>query len=121
MFAYRAIDFLCTDLPDASGTGVEEGCLLLVHIRRVVGQVRYRVCDACGRGVITAVVIDERFRGAGLGTRALSHLRSRHPGRTWTSPTTRHAALDLLRRTRMSAATSDAFCSMAVHQAGRQG
>ncbi|WP_020124850.1 hypothetical protein [Streptomyces canus] len=83
VLAYRAIDFLSTHIPDDPGPGDE--CLLLVHTRQVVGQIRYRICTDCALGVITAVVIDERFHSTGLGTRALSHLRSRHPGLTWRS------------------------------------
>lgn len=83
VLAYRAIDFLSTHIPDDPGPGDE--CLLLVHTRQVVGQVRYRICTDCALGVITAVVIDERFHSTGLDTRALSHLRSRHPGQNWRS------------------------------------
>ncbi|MEU8473197.1 hypothetical protein AB0F30_35920, partial [Streptomyces sp. NPDC029006] len=40
VLAYRAIDFLSTHIPNGPGPGDE--CLLLVHTRQVVGQVRYR-------------------------------------------------------------------------------
>jgi hypothetical protein len=83
ILAYRAIEFLSTHLPDHSGPGEE--CLLLVHGRQVVGQVHYRLCTGCAQGVITAITLDERFHSTGLGTRALSHLRSRHPGVAWRS------------------------------------
>ncbi|MEU9102427.1 hypothetical protein [Streptomyces sp. NPDC048361] len=107
ILAYRAIDFLSTHIPDSSGPG--EDCLLLVHIRQVVGQIHYRYCDRCTQGIITTVTIDERFHSTGLGTRALSHLRSCHPGTTWTStpdtPSTR-TTRDLMRRMRIPTATS---------------
>lgn len=56
------------------------------------------ICPDCARGVITAVIIDERFHSSGLGTRALSHLRSRHTTTAWRSTATRRTARDLLRR-----------------------
>lgn len=107
LLVYRAIDFLSTHIPDQSGPGEE--CLLLVHIRQVVGQVQYRICMNCAQGVITAVVIDERFHSTGLGTRALSHLRSRHPGLAWRSSLRKRTTRDLLRRMQISA-TSAAPC-----------
>ncbi|WP_209441798.1 hypothetical protein, partial [Streptomyces roseus] len=105
ILAYRAIGFLSTHIPDTSGPGEE--CLLLVHVRQVVGQVHYRLCTYCAQGVITALVIDERFHSTGLGTRALSHLRARHPGLAWRSSLRKRTARDLLRRMRipMSAPT----------------
>ncbi|MFF4425571.1 hypothetical protein ACFY04_33165 [Streptomyces sp. NPDC001549] len=108
ILAYRAIEFLSAHIPDTSGPGEE--CLLLVHIRQVVGQVRYRICPDCARGVITAVIIDERFHSAGLGTRALSHLRSRHPTTAWRNTATRRTARDLLRRMRIPATASGTSC-----------
>ncbi len=114
LLAYRAIDFLSTHIPDDLGPGDE--CLLLVHIRQVVGQVRYRICTDCAQGVITAVVIDERFHSTGLGTRALSHLRSRHPGLTWRSTLSKRTTRDLLRRMRIPKTTSATPCHH-VHQA----
>ncbi|MGV9567921.1 GNAT family N-acetyltransferase [Streptomyces sp. NPDC003480] len=113
VLAYRAIDFLSTHIPDDPGPGDE--CLLLVHTRQVVGQVRYRICTDCDQGVITAVVIDERFRSTGLGTRALSHLRSRHPGLTWRSTLSKRTTRDLLRRMRIPTTTSATPCPHA-HQ-----
>ncbi|MCX4717841.1 hypothetical protein OG818_18845 [Streptomyces virginiae] len=108
VLAYRGIEFLSAHVPDPTGPGEE--CLLLVHIRKVVGQVRYRICPDCARGVVTAVVIDERFHSAGLGTRALSHLRSRHPTAAWRSTATRRTARDLLRRMRIPVITSGRSC-----------
>ncbi|MFF2364548.1 hypothetical protein ACFVU0_17815 [Streptomyces sp. NPDC058122] len=108
LLAYRAIDFLSTHIPDASGPGEE--CLLLVHIRQVVGQVYYRLCTTCAKGVITAVIIDERFYSTGLSTRALSHLRSRHPGLAWRSTLRKRATRALLRRMRIPETASAAPC-----------
>ncbi|MEU3518905.1 hypothetical protein ABZ770_27125 [Streptomyces sp. NPDC006654] len=113
VLAYRAIDFLSTHIPDDPGPGDE--CLLLVHTRQVVGQVRYRICTDCAQGLITAVVIDERFQSTGLGTRALSHLRSRHPGLTWRSTLHKRTTRDLLRRMRIPTTTSATPCPHA-HQ-----
>ncbi|MFD7703669.1 N-acetyltransferase [Streptomyces caelestis] len=93
--------------PGAAG----EECLLLVHIRRVVGQVTYRTCGECAKGVITDVVIDGSFRDSGLGTRALSHLRSRYPGVTWRATDGHRLTRDLLHRMRIPRAAADDHCS----------
>ncbi|MFD5714149.1 hypothetical protein ACFWHW_27900 [Streptomyces pharetrae] len=108
ILAYRAVEFLSTHIPDHSGPGEE--CLLLVHVRQVVGQVHYRVCTRCAQGVITAMTLDERFRSTGLGTRALSHLRSRHPGLAWRSTLSMRITRDLLRRMRIPTVTADPHC-----------
>ncbi|MGW6875928.1 hypothetical protein ACWGF3_15220 [Streptomyces xanthophaeus] len=108
ILAYRAIDFLSTHIPDHSGPGEE--CLLLVHIRQVVGQVHYRICTDCAEGVITGIAIDERFHSTGLGTRALSHLRSRHPGLAWRSTLNMRTTRDLLRRMRIPTTTAPTPC-----------
>ncbi|MEV4940708.1 hypothetical protein [Streptomyces zaomyceticus] len=113
ILAYRAIDFLSTHIPDTSGSAEE--CLLLVHIRQVVGRLHYRICTHCAQGVITAVDIDERFHSTGLGTRALLHLRSRHPGLTWRSTLRKRTTRDLLIRMRIPTTTSAAPCAHA-HQ-----
>ncbi|MFF7549628.1 hypothetical protein ACFZCU_39240 [Streptomyces canus] len=113
VLAYRAIDFLSTHIPDDPGPGDE--CLLLAHTRQVVGEVRYRICTDCAQGVITAVVIDERFHSTGLGTRALSYLRSRHPGLTWRSTLRKRTTRDLLRWMRIPTTTSATLCPQA-HQ-----
>ncbi|MER5831392.1 hypothetical protein ABT116_11265 [Streptomyces sp. NPDC002130] len=113
VLAYRAIDFLSTHIPDDPGPGDE--CLLLVHTRQVVGQIRYQICTDCAQGVITTVAIDERFHSTGLGTRALSHLQSRHPGLTWCSTLRKRTTRDLLRRMRIPTTTSATPCPHA-HQ-----
>ncbi|MFD3872243.1 hypothetical protein [Streptomyces sp. NPDC058623] len=111
LLAYRAIDFLSTHIPEHSGPGEE--CLLLVHVRQVVGQVHYRACSDCARGVITALVIDERFRSTGLANRALSHLRSRHPGLSWCSTLDLRTTRDLLRRMSIPTVPAAPHCSHA--------
>ncbi|WP_329274422.1 hypothetical protein [Streptomyces sp. NBC_00691] len=108
LLVYRAIDFLSTHIPDQSGPGEE--CLLLVHVRQIVGRVHYRMCSDCTQGVITAIVIDKRFHSTGLGTRALSHLRSRHPGLAWRSTVSMRTTRDLMRRMRIPALTADTRC-----------
>lgn len=112
LLAYRAIEFLSTHIPGTAHP--DEECLLLVHIRHVVGEVHYRFRPDCAHGVITSVVIDERFHSAGLGIRALSHLRSRHPGTVWRSTTTLRTARGLLRRTQIPTITSDMSCCSSV-------
>ncbi|MFJ8133901.1 hypothetical protein [Streptomyces hydrogenans] len=109
--AYTAVDFLSTHLPGTTGPGEE--CLLLVNARQVVGQVRYQLCPTCARGVVTALTISEPFRDTGLGTRALFHLRARHPGTTWQSTVRTGVEDDLLLRGRIPALTSPPPCSHA--------
>ncbi|MFF9690574.1 hypothetical protein [Streptomyces sp. NPDC014623] len=108
ILAYRSIEFLSSSIP--GDTGPSEECLLLVHVRKVVGQVHYRICTHCAEGVITNVALEERFRSAGLGTRALSHLRSRHPGVSWRSTLNLRATRDLLRRMRVPITTAAGLC-----------
>ncbi|MER0443663.1 hypothetical protein ABR738_03615 [Streptomyces sp. Edi4] len=95
-------------------SGPGEECLLFVHFRQVVGQIRYRFCESCAHGMITDVVIDERFHDTGLGTRALSHLSSRHPGAVWSSASrtwSTGGTRDLLHRMRVPATAADTPCS----------
>ncbi|MET9958112.1 GNAT family N-acetyltransferase [Streptomyces sp. NPDC006326] len=108
ILAYRSIELLSSRLPGDSSPGEE--CLLLVHIRKVVGQVHYRICTHCAQGVITGVALEERFRNTGLGTRALSHLRSRHPGVSWCSTLNLRATRDLLGRMRVPTTTGAGLC-----------
>ncbi|WP_331732606.1 hypothetical protein OG592_42035 (plasmid) [Streptomyces avidinii] len=110
--AYRDVEFLSTHIPGDPGSGQE--CLLLVHVRKVVGQVHYQICTACGDGVITGVDIDEYFLSSGLGNRALAHLRSRHPGISWRSTLALRTTRDLLRRMRIPAAPADVTCVHAL-------
>jgi hypothetical protein len=106
--AYRAIGFLSTHIPGASETG--EQCLLLVHGRRVVGEVRYRLCAPCAHGVITALTVDEALSGTGQRARALAHLRARHPGTAWlTHPDTAPEG-DILHRMRIRPHTAPPPC-----------
>ncbi|MFF0276954.1 hypothetical protein [Streptomyces sp. NPDC004330] len=116
ILAYRAIDFLSAHIPDHSGQGEE--CLLLVHIRRVVGQIHYRICTDCARGVITTITLDERFHSTGLGARALSHLRFRHPGLAWRSTLSPRPTRDLLRRMRIPPLTAGPPCRHAPALSG---
>ncbi|MFD9568682.1 hypothetical protein ACFWBI_02430 [Streptomyces sp. NPDC059982] len=103
ILAYSGIEFLTPDSSEGAntGTGTGEERLLLVHDGSVVGRVRYHLCAACAEGVITGVEIDASFRSTGLDTRALSHLRARHPGVSWHSTLTRRTTRDLLRRMRI--------------------
>ncbi|MFJ4778067.1 hypothetical protein [Streptomyces sp. NPDC088762] len=108
LLAYREVEFLSTRIPGDPGPGEE--CLLLVHIRKIVGRVHYRICLDCADAVITGIVIEERFLSTGLGTRALSHLRSRHPGISWRSTLSLRMTRDLLRRMRIPVMTADERC-----------
>lgn len=116
ILAYRDIDFLSSHHPRETGNG--ESCLLLVHIRKVVGQVHYRICSSCAEAVITGVEIEDRFRSAGLGTRALAHLRSRHPGLKWRSASAARPARDFLRRMGIPVTRVGATCSHVSAQPG---
>ncbi|GGR76477.1 hypothetical protein GCM10010269_14580 [Streptomyces humidus] len=107
LLAYRDVELL----PSPAPAGAGEECLLLVHIRKVVGRVTYRACDECAEGVITDVVLDEPFRDCGLGTRALSHLRSRHPGVAWRTTLETRLTRGLLRRMRVPRAPVEGNCS----------
>ncbi|WP_386253718.1 hypothetical protein [Streptomyces zhihengii] len=95
--AYREVDLLTATMPAGSVRPAEE-CLLLVHSRHVVGHVCYRICRLCARGTISALAIDEPFLGTGLDTRALAHLKSRHPDLHWFSTLHQRTTRDLLRR-----------------------
>ncbi|WP_406011099.1 hypothetical protein OG440_36905 [Streptomyces sp. NBC_00637] len=106
--SYRDVELLPSSSPEG---GAGEECLLLVHIRKVVGRVTYRACAECAEGVITDVVLDEPFRDCGLGTRALSHLRSRHPDITWRTTLDRRLTRDLLHRMRIPRAAVAGSCS----------
>ncbi|MFI8345668.1 hypothetical protein ACIF8W_37240 [Streptomyces sp. NPDC085639] len=112
ILAYRNIEFYSTRIPGNSAE-VEEDCLLLVHGRKVVGQIHYRTCTTCGEGVITGIDIDDHLLPTGIGTRALSHLHSRHPGITWRSTLTLRTTRDLLRRMRVPVGTVGAVCTHA--------
>ena len=107
LLAYRDVELCSAPSPDGGG----EDCLLLVHIRKVVGRVTYQACDECAEGVITDVVLDGPFRDSGLGTRALLHLRSRHPGVTWRTTLDHRLTRGLLRRMRIPRTVVDGSCS----------
>lgn len=115
ILAYSAIDFLSTHIPGTADS--DEECLLLVHVRQVVGQVRYRICSPCAQGVITAVAINEPFDNTGLDTRALSHLRARNPDVAWHSTSDSGVTRDLLLRMRIPATTSLTPCPHAPNTA----
>ncbi|KDQ65567.1 N-acetyltransferase [Streptomyces halstedii] len=106
LLAYREVELVRSPSPD----GGDAQCLLLVHVRKVVGQVDYRLCSSCAEGVITGVFLEERFRRSGLGTRALSHLRVRYPGLVWRTTVDRRLTRDLMRRMRVVRHSGDGGC-----------
>ncbi|MFG2858999.1 N-acetyltransferase [Streptomyces mirabilis] len=61
--------------------------------------------------MITDVVLDEPFRDCGLGTRALSHLRSQHPGVTWHTTLEKRLTRDLLHWMRIPKTAVGGTCS----------
>ncbi|MEV0987871.1 hypothetical protein [Streptomyces sp. NPDC049949] len=101
ILAYQRIDLLSSHIPGDTGSDGE--VLLLVHVRKVVGEVHYRMCLPCTKAVITGVDIDAYFLGTGLDTRAVSHLRARHPGLAWHSTLNLRRTRGLLRRSRILA------------------
>ncbi|WP_307123576.1 hypothetical protein [Streptomyces sp. B1I3] len=109
LLAYREVE-----LVQAPGRGTgDTQCLLMVHVRKVVGHVDFRLCPSCAQGVITDVLIEKQFHHSGLGTRALSHLRARHPGVVWRTTLDRRVTRDLMRRMRVPRQVEDARCSHA--------
>jgi hypothetical protein len=106
LLAYRGVELL----PSSALEGAGEECLLLVHIRKVIGRVTYHACDECAEGVITDVVLDEPFRDCGLGTRALCHLRSQYPGVTWRTTLETRLTRDLLHRMRIPKTAEGGTC-----------
>ncbi|MFH9864144.1 hypothetical protein [Streptomyces sp. NPDC017202] len=106
LLAYRGIELLVSPAPETAG----EECLLLVHIRKVVGRVTYRSCGECAQGVITNMVLDEPFRDSGLGTRALSHLKSQYPDITWRTTLDKRLTRGLLRRMRIPGTAAAGTC-----------
>ncbi|MFD9303201.1 hypothetical protein ACFWCB_11125 [Streptomyces sp. NPDC060048] len=114
--AHRDIDILSSYIPGDEGGAGAGKCLLLVRVRKVVGQIHYRVCTTCGEGVITTVDIEElyHFSRPRLHTRALSHLRFRHPDVTWQNMTSEHSTRSLLYRLSHSAPAPSSRC---VHTA----
>lgn len=75
--------------------------LLLVYIRRVVGEVTYEVCEHCASGVITQVDVAAPLQDSGLGTRAVSHLRACYPDVSWRSCLAQRMTRDLAHRMRL--------------------
>ncbi|MFI0908331.1 N-acetyltransferase [Streptomyces sioyaensis] len=75
--------------------------LLLVYIRRVVGEVTYEVCEHCASGVITQVDVATPLQDSGLGTRAVAHLRACYPDVTWRSCLAQRMTRDLAPRMRL--------------------
>ncbi|MEU5152057.1 N-acetyltransferase [Streptomyces yangpuensis] len=90
----------------------------MVHVRKIVGQVHYRICTDCGQGLITGIDIDGNLVSSGLGNRALSHLRARHPGMSWRSTLSLRTTRNLLRRMRIPAASADVPCVHGLTAAG---
>ncbi|GAA3020479.1 hypothetical protein Sfulv_58270 [Streptomyces fulvorobeus] len=84
-----------------------------MHVRKVIGEVDFRLCDSCAEGVITDMVIEKQFHRSGLGTRALSHLRAQYPGIVWSTTLDRRVTRDLMRRMRVPRQAGGSRCSHA--------
>ncbi|WP_282686602.1 MULTISPECIES: hypothetical protein [unclassified Streptomyces] len=73
-----------TACPPSAGSS--EHHLLLVQHRRVVGEFSYRLCDRCPAGQMTTTRVPLYLSEGSEGRvvrRAMSHLRFRHPDRSW--------------------------------------
>ncbi|MYW35358.1 hypothetical protein GT040_40345 [Streptomyces sp. SID2119] len=70
-----------TACPPSAGTS--EHHLLLVHHRKVVGEFSYRLCDRCPAGQMTTTRVPLSLSEGRVVRRAMSHLRFRHPDRSW--------------------------------------
>ncbi|WP_018491654.1 hypothetical protein [Streptomyces sp. SID8356] len=70
-----------TACPPSAGTS--EHHLLLVHHRKVVGEFSYRLCDRCPAGQMTTTRVPLPLAEGRVVRRAMSHLRFRHPDRSW--------------------------------------
>ncbi|WP_405843786.1 hypothetical protein OG528_34345 [Streptomyces platensis] len=97
VLAYRDVVIFHSPAP----TSERAQSLLLVYVRRVVGEVTYEVCEHCASGVITQVQVASPLQDSGLGTRAVSHLRACYPGISWRSCLAQRMTRDLARRMRL--------------------
>lgn len=70
-----------TACPPSAGSS--EHHLLLVQHRRVVGEFSYRLCDRCPAGQMTTTRAPLSLSEGRVVRRAMSHLRFRHPDRSW--------------------------------------
>ncbi|MEU6127020.1 N-acetyltransferase [Streptomyces sp. NPDC047123] len=84
--------------------------LLLVYTRRIVGHLTYEVCEQCASGVITEVHVVAPLQSSGLGTRAISHLRSCYPDVTWRSRLPQRMTRDLAHRMRLPQTQTQRTC-----------
>lgn len=110
MLAYSEVQLVQSPWRDDAN---DTQCLLLVHVRKVVGHVDFRLCASCAEAVITDVLIEKQFLRSGLGTRALSHLRARYPGVVWRTTLDRRGTRDLMRRMRVPRQAEGIRCAHA--------
>lgn len=96
LLAYRDVEIIHSPAPEARADS-----LLLVHSRRIVGHVTYRLCKRCTSGVVAEIHVDAALQDSGLGTRALSHLRTCYPDIAWHSCLTQRMTRDLAHRMRL--------------------
>lgn len=106
VLAYRDVEIFHS--PAATSEWAQS--LLLVYIRRVVGEVTYEVCEICANGVITQVHVATPLQDSGLGTRAVAHLRACYPDVTWRSCLTQRMTRDLAHRMRLPNNRSGLSC-----------
>ncbi|PBC80511.1 hypothetical protein SAMN05428954_6927 [Streptomyces sp. 2112.3] len=106
MLAYRDVVIFHSPAPASE----RAQSLLLVYIRRVVGEVTYEVCEHCASGVITQVHVTTPLQDSGLGTRAVSHLRACYPDIAWRCCLPQRMTRDLAHRMRLPNNRADLGC-----------
>ncbi|MFD6432577.1 hypothetical protein [Streptomyces venezuelae] len=106
LLAYRHIEILHSPALEARADS-----LLLVHSRRIVGHLTYRMCKRCASGVIVEIHVDAALQDSGLGTRAVSHLRTCYPDVKWRSCLAQRMTRDLAHRMRLPQSQTGQPCS----------
>ncbi|MFK0261394.1 hypothetical protein ACIQU1_08685 [Streptomyces angustmyceticus] len=122
LLAYRDVVIFHSPAPASE----QAQSLLLVYVRRVVGEVTYEVCDHCASGVITQVHVSTPLQDSGLGTRAVSHLRACYPDITWRCSLPQRMTRDLAHRMRLPNNRAGLDCphlrnAAAANSRGRKG
>ncbi|MFI7388122.1 hypothetical protein [Streptomyces sp. NPDC049813] len=112
LLAYREVQIVHAPAPLAGADS-----LLLVHTRRIVGQLTYELCEQCASGVITELQVTSPLQDSGLGTRAVAHLRACYPDIAWRSGLTQRMTRDLSRRMGLRRTGAGRTC---VHSSSRQ-
>jgi hypothetical protein len=65
------------------GTEAGPRLLLLRAGGMTIGKLDYQICAECRRGYVRRLDVDDRYRGLGLGARAIRAVQRRHRGLRW--------------------------------------